>query len=115
MSYTKYIGKVILVGLTFLDEQENVIEQFQTHGVIRKIDKNGMMKIERKNLPIFTLPFDEESISKAQKGIYREISTGAEVENPDYLTSWTLDYSKPEHLANYKLYGFEGFSMELNE
>jgi hypothetical protein len=71
-----------------------------------------MMKIERSKLPVFTLPFDERSISEAKEGIYRETSTGTEIENPDYLTSWTVDYSKPEHLEQKKLYGFKGFQKE---
>lgn len=107
MNTKKYIGKVIMVGLTFLDQKENVIEQYQTHGVINSIDSNGMMQIERSNMPVFSVPFDEESISEAEEGIYKERATGVEVENPDFLTSWTINQSDPKSLENNKLYGFE--------
>jgi hypothetical protein len=34
------------------------------------------MKIEKTNLPVFSIPFDEESISMAVKRIYKERATG---------------------------------------
>lgn len=107
MNKEQYIGKVILVGLAFLDQQEKIIEQYQTHGVIKVIDDKGMMKIERINMPDFTIPFDEESISKAEEGVYKETSTGIEIKNPDYLSSWTIRQDQPNSLERNKLYGFE--------
>jgi hypothetical protein len=94
--------------------EKNVIEQFQTHGVIKEIGENGIIKIERTNLSLFTLPFDEVSITEAKEGIYRERSTGTEIENPKFLTSWTVDYSKLEHLKDNKLYSFQGFVKEID-
>lgn len=107
MNQAEYIDKVILIGLTFVDDQDNVVEQYQTHGVIKAISEDGMVKIERKDLPEFTIPFDEESISEAAEGVYRERSTGVEINNPDFLSSWTIHQSNPDSLENNKLYGFE--------
>jgi hypothetical protein len=112
MNTDNYIGKVILIGITFVDKQNNLIEQYQTHGIIKMIDENGMMKIERSNLPVFTLPFDTSAISEAREGLYRESSSGAEINNPDYLTSWTVDCSEPDHIERNKLYGFDEFKEE---
>jgi hypothetical protein len=107
MNSENYIGKLVLIGLTFLNDNEELVEQYQTHGVIQAIDDNGMMRIRRENSPVFTIPFDEESMSKAKLGIYRERSSGIEIENPDYTTSWSIHSVKEENIHNYKQYGFE--------
>ncbi|MCP3930936.1 MAG: hypothetical protein GY705_17765 [Bacteroidetes bacterium] len=109
MKPEKYIGKLILIGLSFIDEKDELIEQYQTHGHIRTIEENGMMRIDRDSLPVFTIPFDEEAISKANPGIYRENSTGTEIENPDYTTSWSINTVKAENIEGYKQNGFEKF------
>jgi hypothetical protein len=107
MEIKKYIGKIISIGLTLLDQQKNIIEQYQTQGVIKKIGDKGMMKIERSKLPVFTIPFDEGSISEAEEGIYTERSTGIEIKIQDYLSSWTIRQEDPKSLGSNKLYGFE--------
>lgn len=83
MDNNKYIGKLILIGLSFIAENGELLEQYQTHGYIEKIEKNGMMRIRRDGVPIFTIPFDEEAITEAKPGLYRERSTGAELREPN--------------------------------
>ncbi len=109
MKFEEYIGKQILIGLSFIDENDELVEQYQTHGCIKAIEPDGMMRIDRDILPIFTIPFDEESISKANPGVYRERSTGIEIENPDYTTSWSINTVKIKNIESYKQHGFEKF------
>jgi hypothetical protein len=43
--YSEFIGKYLIIGLTFLDESGEVIEQFQIHGPIVAIDdRKGIVK-----------------------------------------------------------------------
>lgn len=66
-----------------------------------------MVKIKRNDLPEFTIPFDEESISEASPGVYRERSTGTEIHNPDFLSSWTIHQRNRDSTERNKLYGFK--------
>ena len=90
MSNEKYIGKLILVELSFLSESGDVLEQSQIHGFVEKIDENGLMRIRRDDATIFTIPFDENTMSKASPGVYKERFSGKEIINPDYITSWFI-------------------------
>lgn len=109
MNEVEYIGKLLLIGISFVSKNDELIEQYQTHGCIEKIEKNGLMRIRRNGLPVFTIPFDESAISKAEPGTYHERSSGMEIENPDFLTSWSVHQSKTLNIENYKKYGFEEF------
>ena len=105
--HEKYIDKIILIGISFISKNNQLIEEYQTHGKIKDIEEDRLMRIERNNLSTFTIPFDEEAISKAEKGIYKEKATGIEIENPDYISSWTIiKQSKEENFENTKKYGF---------
>ena len=105
----KYLNKLILIGINFFDKEENIIEQYQTHGIIKSFTDSNMMKIERSDLSIFILPFDKKSMKKAKKGTYKEHESGIDIENPDFLTTWSVNSTSPEHLENIKLYGFSEF------
>lgn len=78
------INKTILIGMIFLDEGGELIEQYQTSGIIKAIDK-AMLIIEREDFPDFRLPFDEMAMKKAEPGIYEERSTGKEIIDPDFI------------------------------
>ena len=103
----EYLDKVILIGLSFFDENEELIEQYQTHGTITKI-KDGLIIIERKNGSFFSIPFDTESINHAEPGIYTEHSSGIKIEDPDYLSQWSVMGIKDS--KNIEVYKSSGFS-----
>lgn len=115
MDEVEYIGKLILIGISFVSKNDELIEQYQTHGYIEKIEKNGLMRIRRDGLPVFTIPFNKSAISKAKPGTYRERSSGMEIENPDFFTSWSVRKTKTFNIEKYKKYGFEEFTPENTE
>jgi hypothetical protein len=85
----EYIGKVVLVGMTYLDHDEKLLGQKQWIGTISTFSKKEGIKINLRDsdepccLPPFT-----QGIKKAPPGIYRLRSTGEEIQNPDYLATW---------------------------
>jgi hypothetical protein len=85
-----YIGKHLLVGITYLDHEENVVEQVQLHGTITKIDETVIAIRLNDSDEEFTLPPDLDAIQEAAPGEYRLRSTGEVVINPDFLGSWTV-------------------------
>ena len=86
----EYIGKTILLGVTYLDQEERVLGQHQWFGTILTFSNNEGIKIRLSNSDFpCCLPPDPRGISKAKPGTYRLRSTGEEVVNPDYLATWT--------------------------
>jgi hypothetical protein len=78
-----------LVGITFTDKDNNLIEQYQTHGTIKSI-QDHTITILRNDNSLYHIPFDTDAIYKAEPGEYKEKSTGIVVVNPDYITTWTV-------------------------
>lgn len=106
------IGKVLLVGITFLDDDEELIGQVQVFGPITRVDGNGVVIKRNGNGAKFSLPPDFSNILPADEGEYRLRSTGEVVVDPDYLSSWTVRGAKPGILEEYADRGFPGFEPE---
>lgn len=86
---SKYIGKYILIGLTYLNHSKEVDYMVEVHGVITEIT-NNIIYIKTKEETPFTIPFDLRAIRLANPGTYKLRSTGEEIKNPDYLSTWTI-------------------------
>lgn len=83
------IGKRILVGVTFVDSEGELIEQRQVHGRIRCIDPtDGMVIAIHDSDETLVLPPDLSSVRAAPRGEYRLRSTGEVVIDPDLLCTW---------------------------
>lgn len=92
-AFDELIGKVLLIGLTYYAKDGEFIEQKQLWGTVTRADMNGIV-IKKSNGDTFILPPDLSSFSKAAPGIYRLRSTGEVIEDPDYLTTWTVNKHK---------------------
>ncbi len=102
------IGKVILIGINYFNTKNELLEQYQTGGIIDSITKTKInIKREGYN-ELFVLPNDDRALMKAKPGEYRERTTGKIITNPDFIAQWTIhgDGTK-EHLENYKRVGFD--------
>lgn len=86
-----YIGKHLLIGITYLDHKGTFIEQKQFHGIIVRINENEGIVIKLHNSELeYKLPPDLNSLQVAPKGEYRLRTTGEIVTDPDYMTTWTV-------------------------
>lgn len=95
-----YIGKHLLIGITYLDHEGAFIEQKQFHGVIVRINESEGIVIKLHDSELeYKLPPDLNSLQPAPKGEYRLRSTGEIVTDPDYLTTWTVNKPAPESEA----------------
>lgn len=102
-----YQGKTFLIGIDFIDDENELIEQYQTSGVVVKIEKD-IIKLRRKNQSIYSIPNDRESIKKAALGIYKEKTTEKiVVENPDFISQWRIYVKNFNDIDKYKKIGFE--------
>jgi hypothetical protein len=93
---SEYIGKTILLGVTYLDHEEKFICRQQWAGTILTFsNKEGIrIKLRNSDEPC-GLPPDPRGIQKAKPGIYKLHSTGEEVLDPDYLATWICVRPKP--------------------
>ena len=89
MNENLFLGKYILVGVTYLNPDGTIREMIEKHGVIKRISNNTLFFICSDSTD-FSIPFDERAISKAPLGTYKLRSTGEEVMNPDYFSTWTV-------------------------
>lgn len=105
----EFLGKVALLGITYRDHEDNLLEQKQWIGIITAFSQKEGVRIPLKDLnEPCCLPPDDRGIKKAPPGIYRLESTGEEVENPDYLISWTYvkdgaSKNPPRHFSGKKV------------
>jgi len=87
----RMIGKTVLVGKTIVVEGADP-ERVQFHGRIESADpRNGLAIRRADNDELEWLPPDLRAYSLADPGIYTLRSTGEEVVDPDFLTSWTVE------------------------
>ncbi len=94
-----YIGKYILVGITYLDHKGSEIKRRQMHGIIESSDKNKGIKIALKGVyegKSWNMPPDQRSIKKAKPGIYALKMSGEKIKNPDLLSTWTVTEPDPD-------------------
>jgi hypothetical protein len=87
-----YVGKYILVGVTYLDHFGKEIERLQMHGVIESADTKGIKILLRgaRSGETWIMPPTLDSISPAKPGQYTLHSTGEIIENPDLLSTWAV-------------------------
>ena len=84
-----FIGKTIIIGLTFLDNLNQEVEKAQLSGTISEINEEGIF-IKLDEGDFYTLPPDLSAIQAAPPGEYEFESTGKVVVNPDYMTTWRI-------------------------
>jgi hypothetical protein len=94
----RIIGKTVLVGITYPAREGQPERHEQFHGVVISADRShgiilalkGARAGEEHRLPAMTT-----ALVPAKPGIYRLKTTGEDVVDPDYLTTWTIHPPKP--------------------
>ena len=90
LTFADLIGKVILVGVTYVDQEERVLERKQWWGVIESASASEGIRVNLKNSSDpCVLPPDLEAIRRAAPGEYRLKGSNEIIRDPDFLTTWT--------------------------
>ena len=94
-----YVGKYILIGLTYLDHEGNELRTDQRHGVITSANRDTI-EISLRGVheeQSWRLPPDLGAIFIADPGIYKLRATNEVVENPDLIANWTINKAAPSN------------------
>jgi len=93
-----YVGKYVLVTLTYCDADGDVVTQQQVHGIITKADPARGFAVALQGLwegETFWLPPDMRSFSPARRGEYRLFSTSEIIYDPDLISTWEITRPVP--------------------
>lgn len=106
------IDKVLLIGITLTDENDDLIAQIQVFGPIIRVNANGITIVRNETDTEFVIPPDLEHIRAADPGEYRMKSTGEIVVDPDYISTWTVSGANTESVEKYSKVGFGRFEQQ---
>ena len=91
------IGKTLLVGLTFLDEDGEITERQQVFGVVIEADDRDGIVLDllgEHDGDTYALPPQTSAIKAAEAGV-----TSLAGDTPDFVVSWTI-HGAPDEPAN---------------
>jgi|APFre7841882724_1041349.scaffolds.fasta_scaffold02844_3 hypothetical protein len=92
MTADSVVGKRLIVGLTFQDEDERLIGNVQYHVRVLRIDQFDGIVVERLDPEggVFNVPPLVEALEALAPGEYRLNATGELVQDPDYALLVTV-------------------------
>jgi len=86
-------GRYVLVGITYTDADGAPQRLEQKHGVVVLADREQGIAIELQGSghgETYWLPPQTSNLHRAKAGTYRLKASGDVIENPDYLSNWTI-------------------------
>jgi len=94
--YDEYVGKPVLISLTYLHHTGAVKRKIQLHGIVTRINE-AVIAVERQDTgDEFTIPTDLGALKVAAEGEYHLKPSGEVVVNPDYLAVWMVTEHDPD-------------------
>lgn len=111
-SIDSLLDKILLIGITVLDKDDELITQIQVYGPVIRINAEGIVISRNETQAEFSIPPDFDNIFEAEPGEYKLRSTGEVVVEPDYLSSWTLRSGTKEEVKQYFEVGFSGYEKQ---
>ena len=95
-----FIGKSILVGFTWIDRDDNVLEQRSAFGTITRIDDH-MLYFDCGDGEDVSIPFDPEHIEKSDPAlIYNLHNPQTTITGVDFTSEWTICHSPEDEGEN---------------
>lgn len=83
--------KYVIIGLSYIDKNENVLETVQLHGRVMRINSIEGIVVQREDKQEeYKLPLDFDTFKLAQSGEYKLNTTGEIIVDPDYVSSWSI-------------------------
>jgi hypothetical protein len=83
------IGKRLLVGITYVGSVDGPGNKLQFVGVVTEVDPEVV--IDHDSAEPFRLPAESDAYNEAPPGEYTLHGTGEAIEDPDFMTIWTVN------------------------
>ena len=86
-------GATVLVGMTRISHEGRLLHREQVHGEVVEVDREKGVCLALRGAregEHYWLPPATEAFERAAPGTYTLHSTGEDITDPDFLTSWTL-------------------------
>ncbi len=99
-------GKMLVLGLTFVDSKGVLVDQHQTSGRVEEVDANGMATLRQSDGSAFRFPVDPMAIKPAGPGEYRVRNSGVKVLNPDFLGHFEVEVQRNADVERYRMGGY---------
>jgi hypothetical protein len=90
-----FIGKQLVVELTYVDAKGAVESVEDFAGVIERVNLEDGLILRLASSEVRSLPPDLSNLQPAAPGAYPVKSTGEVVQNPDYVAAWTVPVQSP--------------------
>jgi len=90
MTAHMFVGKKILVGLTYLNANGEVQEQLQLHGYISSVGDHTVAFEKADGSGQFSIPFDGQLDSADPEAVYTLRSTGESVTGVNFVASFNI-------------------------
>ena len=84
-----FVGRRVLVGLTYVDRNGDPVERKQAYGTITAVDDHTI-HFEQSNGQPFSIPFDGVLETADPEATYMLKSTGESVTGVDFVASFTV-------------------------
>lgn len=84
----EYLGKVVLVGASWVDARDQVVRQREFYGVIESVEEGKSINLRLPDGELFELPPYISALQPAEPGEYRLQTTREAVNDPDFLVVW---------------------------
>jgi hypothetical protein len=98
--------RILVVGLTFVDPQGNLLDQFQTAGRVEGFEADGTVMLRQLDGRIFRIPSEAAAFRRAEPGSFRIRHSGQVVENPDFMGHWEVNIERAAEMERYRDGGF---------
>ena len=90
ISFEDLVGKTILIGVSYADKDDNLLDRKQWWGIVESASADKGIRVALKNSSDpCVLPPDLNALRRAAPGEYRLKDTGEVIKDPDFLTTWT--------------------------
>jgi hypothetical protein len=105
MQLEDLLSKTCVIGLSYFDKDGELLKQSQYAGMVTQVDREQGISVQLRHSdasiekPVFILPPNLAAWFKAPPGHYRHAPSGVDVENPDYLVTWSI-YRTQEETAD---------------
>lgn len=97
ITFEELVGKVVLIGITYMDARDNIRDRKQWWGTVEKASAGEGIHVNLRNsTDPCVLPPDLSAIRHAAPGEYHLKESGEIVTDPDFLTTWTCVEPDPE-------------------